>query len=194
MTNEFRPRASAHVVTQEVGDELLVYDLSTTRAVCLNGTAATVWRAADGSRNAGQIAALLTGPEPSVSEELVWLALGQLADQGLLQSVPPARATLSRRELGRRIGASALALLPLALAMPVPAAAQGGSVDPVCSQCTTDLGNDDDGICVDECASALGTCFNDNACNGTSQFTEGVTCLSCQGLFDGVNNSWRVVS
>ncbi|HEX8686306.1 MAG TPA: PqqD family protein, partial [Pyrinomonadaceae bacterium] len=45
------PRARAEgVVVREVAEEVLVYDLDTHRAVCLNATAAAVWRLCDGRR------------------------------------------------------------------------------------------------------------------------------------------------
>lgn len=45
------PRSrSENIIVQEIGDETLVYDVSSREAHCLNRTAAMVWRACDGTR------------------------------------------------------------------------------------------------------------------------------------------------
>ena len=51
-----RPKARAEgVVVRELDEEVLVYDLDTHRAVCLNGAAAAVWRLCDGRRTPDDI-------------------------------------------------------------------------------------------------------------------------------------------
>ncbi|MCA1593965.1 MAG: PqqD family protein [Acidobacteria bacterium] len=81
-----RPRARAdNLVVRELPDEVLVYDLERHRAVCLNRTAALVWKHCDGRRDAAGIARHLRGQLPeAMPEELVWLALERLGREHLL--------------------------------------------------------------------------------------------------------------
>jgi hypothetical protein len=136
-----RPLARVEgLVAREVADETLVYDLESHRAVCLNRTAALVWRSCDGRKSAKEIARSL-GEElgESVPEEVVWLALDQLGrDKLLLTRVarPEALAGLSRRELIRRVGiAAAVVALPLVTSIIAPTPAQAASCLPQGSPC-----------------------------------------------------------
>ncbi|MBA3352846.1 MAG: PqqD family protein, partial [Blastocatellia bacterium] len=47
------------LVVQEVPDEVLVYDLETNKAHCLNQSAAMIWRSCDGKNSVSEIAALV---------------------------------------------------------------------------------------------------------------------------------------
>src|SRR4051794_25272966 len=83
--NEFgilRPIArSEDLVIEEVGDELLVYDLSNDGAHCLGAAAARVWRACDGKTAAASLEAKL-----GLDSETVSGALQQLEECSLLES------------------------------------------------------------------------------------------------------------
>ncbi|MCV4613842.1 PqqD family protein, partial [Escherichia coli] len=58
MSTPYFPKArTGGLVTQDFDKELLVYDLQTDRAHCLNETAAAVWRACDGTKSVNEIAA-----------------------------------------------------------------------------------------------------------------------------------------
>lgn len=137
-----RPRARAEgLVVRELPDEVLVYDLDTHKAVCLNRTAAQVWRLCDGRRAAADIRKSLEksagGPVP---EELVWLALEQLGRDNLLDARPPrppALAGISRRELIRRVGLAAAVALPAVASIVAPTPAQASSCLPSGATCTT---------------------------------------------------------
>lgn len=137
-----RPRARAEgVVVRELPDEVLVYDLDTHRAVCLNSTAARVWRLCDGRRTTADIRKALEkssgGPVP---EELVWLALEQLGRDQLLDARPPRPAELaglSRRELIKRVGLAAAVALPAVVSVVAPTPAQAASCLPSGASCST---------------------------------------------------------
>ena len=137
-----RPRARAEgLVVRELPDEVLVYDLDTHRAVCLNSTAAQVWRLCDGRRTTADIRKALEkssgGPVP---EELVWLALEQLGRDKLLDARPPRPAELaglSRRELIKRVGLAAAVALPAVVSIVAPTPAQAASCLPSGASCTT---------------------------------------------------------
>src|SRR3712207_453692 len=81
------PKArSRNLVIKKLADEVLVYDLETDKAHCLNPSCASVWNHCDGRKTAPEIAATLCAQsrEP-FTEEVVWLALNQLKRLSLLE-------------------------------------------------------------------------------------------------------------
>ena len=136
-----RPKArSVGVVVRELDEEVLVYDLDTHRAVCLNGAAASVWRLCDGRRTPEEIRrALSKAGASAVPAEFVWLALEQLGRDGLLDARLPARpqalAGLSRREMMRRVGLAAALALPAVAAIVAPTPADAASGLPTGAPC-----------------------------------------------------------
>ena len=134
-----RPKARAEgVVVRELDGEVLVYDLDTHRAVCLNASAAAVWRLCDGRRTPSDIRRAL-GKADAVPEEFVWLALEQLGRDGLLDARLPARpaslAGLSRREMIRRVGLAAAVALPAVASIVAPTPADAASCLPSGAPC-----------------------------------------------------------
>lgn len=136
-----KPKARAEgLVVREVAEEVLVYDLGTHKAVCLNSTAAAVWRLCDGRRTAADIGKMLEKTAGAhVPEEVVWLALEQLGRDSLLDARPPRPAHLaglSRREMIRRVGLAAVAL-PAVASIVAPTPAQASSCLPQGASCNT---------------------------------------------------------
>ena len=87
--NKVRARQRADVVTQEISDELLVYDPASSSAISLNGSATRVWVLCDGTKTADEIAEVLAsdiGVETAFLLEDVSLALDELHRHGLLES------------------------------------------------------------------------------------------------------------
>ena len=152
------------LVVQELGDEVLVYDLKLHQAHCLNRTAALIWEHCDGKQTVGGLARMLEQKLGVVTdEEVVWLGLRQLNKFHLLQkrmapSAGPER--ISRRELGRRLGAATALSLPLIVSVAAPTAAQaatGGLPDG--SRCEVDAD------CASNCCPAS-ICEQVAACSG----------------------------
>ncbi len=118
------------VIVQEVGPDVVVYDQLTDTAHSLNGVAGFVYRSADGTRSATEIATRL-GTELAVADapELTEAALWQLEQANLLAS-PASKPTdrqMSRRAAVARFGATALALATVtSLVAPTPAMARSG--------------------------------------------------------------------
>jgi hypothetical protein len=139
-TDTGRPKARVEgVVVRELAEEVLVYDLDTHRAVCLNSTAAAVWRLCDGRRTAADIRRTLeksaSGPVP---EEFVWLALEQLGRDRLLDARIPRPAQLvgiTRREMIRRVGLTAAIAVPVIASIVAPTAADAASCLPQGAAC-----------------------------------------------------------
>lgn len=76
----FAPEARCRqLVIQELPDEVLIYDLETNRALCLNKTAAFVWQNCDGQNSVGQIAYLLSKKfKAPIEDAIVRFALREI--------------------------------------------------------------------------------------------------------------------
>jgi hypothetical protein len=110
---------------RELPGELLVYERGEHRAHCLNHTAATVFRNADGTRTVADLARLLAPrSDPAESEAVVVEALALLAEAGLLEGGEPG---WSRREWVRRVGIGAALLLPAVASIVVPTPAEAAA-------------------------------------------------------------------
>lgn len=110
------------LVIQEVPDEVLVYDLDTNKAHCLNKTAALVWKSCDGTRSVGEIAdhvGTLAGEK--IADDFVWLAIDQLNESDLLEKQVAADFNgLSRRDVIKRIGLTSMVALPVIASLVAP--------------------------------------------------------------------------
>lgn len=159
----------AEVLTRQLSDELIVYDLERHQAHCLNRTAAIVFRQADGTRTLGEIAAALGDDgDPVQREAAARLALEQLAELGLVDrgtaTDEDASAVHARREALRRLGAGAALLLPAVVSMLAPTPADAAS-------CTSNCVGQPDGTpcncasgppCIGSCVG--GTCTSGGPC------------------------------
>jgi hypothetical protein len=130
-TKQILPKArTEQLIVKEVDDEVLVYDLKSDKAHCLNKTAANVWKNCDGEKSLSDIkAALASDSGAAVDEGVVWLALDQLKQFKLLAEVPSAPAVfagMSRRQLMRNLGVAAIAL-PVVVSIISPTAAFAAS-------------------------------------------------------------------
>lgn len=117
------------LVVQETTDEVLVYDLTSNKAHCLNQTAATVWKSCDGTNTISDIGKLLeTEAGAAVNEDLIWLAIDQLNEKNLLEKqVVPQFAGRSRREVIKKIGLATVIALPIVASLTAPASALASS-------------------------------------------------------------------
>ena len=133
------PRAKRNgVLSEQVDDELLVYDREVDRAHCLNRTAALVWRHADGERTIADLAAILRDQlDPVADENLVWHALDRLNESALLEERTPRspeEMRAARRQFISKVGLVGIAtlLLPIVTSIAAPAPAQAGACDGSC--------------------------------------------------------------
>jgi hypothetical protein len=115
------------LVIQEMPDEVLVYDLNTNKAHCLNQTAAFVWRACDGTKSVGEINALMEKEfGGNVKEEMVWLAIDLLNKDNLLEeNITTKFNGLSRREVIKKVGLTTAVALPVVAMLSFPKVALG---------------------------------------------------------------------
>ena len=141
----FYPRAAAkELVVQPMEDELLVYNLQTNQAMCLNQTAGLVWENCDGKSSASEIAQKLSKKlkRVAVNEELVMFAVMELREKGLLENVeemPNKFEGLSRREIVRKVGFASLVALPVISSIIAPKATAAQTPSPTCVPEGSDL-------------------------------------------------------
>ncbi len=145
------------LLIRELPDELLVYDQEQHRAHCLNRTAALVFRHADGTRTAAELSQL-----PGANDEVVTLALAQLAASGLLErgastaDTDAAHPGMTRRDIARRVGLAAAILLPAVATILAPTPAEAAAT------CVTSCAGQPDGTpcsCTGGCLAPTETCI-----------------------------------
>lgn len=153
MSEQYLPSARrSKLLVRELAEEVLVYDEETHRAHCLNRTAALVWKHCDGKTPVSLIADRVGKQLSSkASDNLIWLALDQLAEFGLLTAGAPRQVapdSISRRKMLRRLGLAAAVALPLVTSIVSPTAAQAQSCG---TPCTEDTQCPDGQGCVGGC-------------------------------------------
>ena len=110
------------LVVQEMPEEVLIYDLDTNKAHCLNKTAAFVWKSCDGNKSVADITkSFESGFGSPVEEDLVWLAIEQLNDKNLLsESLTTNFKGQTRREVIKKIGFASIIALPIVASIAAP--------------------------------------------------------------------------
>jgi hypothetical protein len=154
------------LIVKEVDDEVLVYDLKTDKAHCLNATAAQVWKYCDGEKSVTDITAALSQDSGSqVEEGVVWLALDQLQNFKLLGEIPAAPvvfAGMTRRQLVRTLGVAAIAL-PAITSILSPTTAEAASKAPP-GACCVNAGDCSSSSCVTCSPVACPSCPSGKRC------------------------------
>lgn len=145
------------LVVQEVPDEVLVYDLDTNKAHCLNKTAAAIWQSCDGKTSVPEIAKFLSSEMGTkVDDDLVWLAIDQLNESSLLEAqVEPRFAGQSRRDAIRKIGIASMIALPIVASLVAPKSAMASTSCTCVTQLDCDLQQPQ---CPDICNTTAGLC------------------------------------
>ena len=125
------------LIVEELPGETLVYDSESDSALCLNQTAAQVWKQCDGKTTPTRMAHLLEKEfQITGGDEVVALALERLEKSHLLTSkLAPQLPGISRRELVRRVSIAA-ALVPVIALILVPTASARATCGANGSVCT----------------------------------------------------------
>jgi hypothetical protein len=166
------------LVIQEMPEEVLVYDLQTNKAHCLNQTAAFVWKNCDGENSVADIVKQLaseTGDD--IQNDLVWLAIDQLGERDLLEATVPSKfAGESRRSVLKKIGFASMVALPVIASLTAPTA--------VMAAACTGVVNGDNGECSACSNQAPCTCpaTGGGTVTGTCAGNNGSTCTTSQGI------------
>jgi Coenzyme PQQ synthesis protein D (PqqD) len=123
------------LIWKEVDGELVVYDERVHRMALLNRSATVVWRACDGSRTPAELLTCVRAELGDLADEdLVALALDDLAGNDLLEGGAPTRSRremrVSRRRFIGRAGTVGIAatLLPVVARLVAPTPAAAGSM------------------------------------------------------------------
>jgi hypothetical protein len=171
-----RPKSRENdLVIQELSDEILVYDLKSHRALCLNEASALVWKACDGKNSVSKIAQVVSAKLKSeVNEDFVWVALDGLKREKLISNAADVTSPfygLSRREVIKKIGFSSMVALPMVSSLVAPSAIHAQSiVGPTCSsgnpgECSCMGSLPIGSICATfDCASPCNACLVTAAC------------------------------
>jgi hypothetical protein len=134
MKNPNNPMARQNgLVVQEMPDEVLVYDLDSNKAHCLNQSAALVWRSCDGDKSVMDIVREFeSNGKGKVTEDFVWLAIDQLSENGLMEgNIPQRFQGQSRRQVLKTIGLVSMVAVPVIASLVAPKSALGA----VCCTC-----------------------------------------------------------
>jgi hypothetical protein len=158
--SQFPMARKSGLVVQEMPDEVLVYDLNSNRAHCLNVTAAAVWKACDGKTSVEEIASNFG---KGASEDLVWLAIDQLSENDLLEKELRSRFEgMSRRDVIKKVGMASMVAIPVIASLVAP---QNALASSSCNcvnntQCITGPNGDGNGgtICSAATCNGSGVC------------------------------------
>lgn len=115
----------ANIVIQEIGGEILIYDLAKNKVYCLNEISAKIWNICNGQNSVSEIAKSL-----NFSEGIVWLALDQLSDERLIEDYQGSEKYfngLSRRQIIKKVGLASMIALPLVASLVAPKAVNAQS-------------------------------------------------------------------
>jgi Coenzyme PQQ synthesis protein D (PqqD) len=175
LQSNWRPKAvkGEGLLVEEAGNEVVIYNLEGHRVHCLNEQAVRIWKLCNGTRTVKQIAGKLDiALDPASREVVVGNATAQFERLGLVEAFAGAPAIISRRDMTRRIGIGAAAVvLPLITSIVAPTQAQTAS----------NIANG--GACTSSKFCASGCC-----CNSSSATSKRLTCQmvgTCGGAGQG---------
>lgn len=157
----FRPTSrKKNIVVQELSDEVLIYDLGTDKAFCLNETSAVIWQMCDGTKTVSEISRAagkkLNAP---ISEDFVWLALELLKKDKLVNDeFKSVFEGMTRREVIRKVGLVSMVALPVVASIIAPSSVHAQS-----------------GTCL---CSAPGDCVTQTTCPSTVNCNGSMVCAS----------------
>lgn len=139
------------LLTQETNGEVMVYDLKTDKAFCLNETSAIIWELCNGENSISDISAGLGKKlKSSASEDLVWLAIDQLKKDNLIANSEELENVsfegMSRRDVIKKVGMGTMIALPIIAGLTAPKAVNAAST------CSAPAGNTN--LCA--CSAAAG--------------------------------------
>lgn len=113
------PKIRENLLVQELKDEVLLYDQTTSKSYCLNETAKIVFDACDGKKDFSNL---------NLPADIIYLSLDELKKHNLIQSdyVSPFGG-MNRREVIKRVGLASMIALPVISSLVAPSAVQAAS-------------------------------------------------------------------
>lgn len=131
-----------NIVVQEMENEILIYDLKTNKAFCLNETSAMIYNLCDGKNSVAEInQALNKTLNQPISEDLIWLALDNFKKESLFEEGEQIEIKfkgLNRRQVIKKVGLASMVVLPIVSSIVAPTAAHAASgLAALFAACTT---------------------------------------------------------
>lgn len=121
-----------NLVTQELENEILIYDVKSNKCFCLNVSLKLIWQFCDGKNSVDKISNLMSRKlKTIVNENLVLLGLRELYREDLLEKdsdLEPNFLKSSRRELIKNIGFASVTVLPVISSVIAPSALSAQSI------------------------------------------------------------------
>lgn len=123
---------SSDLVVQELGTELLVYNLSNHKVMSLNSTLSVIWQLCDGKRNLSDLKKLTEIQlQEFISEEVIFLAIDELKRNNLITlndlHQPAELSQMNRRRMIKNIGLTTAIAIPLITGLVAPKAVSAAS-------------------------------------------------------------------
>lgn len=173
-----------NIVVQEFENELLIYDLSSNKAFCLNESSAIIWQMCDGTKSIAEIShAVGKKLNSNISEEFVWLAIEQFRKDNLISNdfsgiFESVFAGMTRREVIRKVGFTSMVALPIVASIIAPTAASAASctLSNASLACSTSGECCDNGLCVGAPMTCSCTCVNPGQCLTQTSCPSTVNC------------------
>jgi hypothetical protein len=161
-----------NITEQDLGGELLIYDLAANRALNLNETSARVFRACDGQTSFEELK-----DKYQFTDELIFLTLEKLHGENLLEDeIITPFAGLSRREVIKKVGLGTMVALPVVSGMIAPTAIQAASGCATPNNITATNQNCASFSCTNFCVAVYGAGTTSNGC---TQIGSNVSCACC---------------
>jgi hypothetical protein len=145
-----------HLVTQDLGSELLIYNTVSNKAYSLNETAKTVFIHCDGKHSFDYLK-----QKYRYTDDLLHLTLDELQRKDLIDYKNNHFGNLSRREIVKRVGLTSLIALPVVTGLLAPLSAQAASQASNIAACQP---------CQNNAQCASGSCVTDS--NGNNVCTD----------------------
>lgn len=186
-----------NIVVQEMENEILIYDLQTEKAFCLNETSAIIYNLCDGKNSVSEISKsssrIMNQP---ITEDLVWLALDNFKKDNLLDENKKIEIDfkgLSRRQVIKKVGLASMAALPVIASVVAPNAAMAGSLLPSCAACTANSECNTNNCLSMVCSVGTTNSFAPNTMLGAAFSVPSATCttLAAENCCSG-NRIWFV--
>lgn len=120
------------LLTRDLENEVLIYDLKINKAFSLNQTSSLVWLACDGKKNISQITESVSAKlNTPATEDLIWFTIDELKKLDLIENgeqLPSAFNGISRREVIKKVGMGTMIALPVIASLTAPKAINASSI------------------------------------------------------------------
>lgn len=151
------------ILVQPTSQEVLIYDLETNKAYCLNETSVNIFNACSEQRSFSYLR-----DKYNYSDDLIFLALDELKKYNLIEENYQSKFnTIDRRNAIKKIGLSTMVAIPIITSIVAPQAIQAASCEPDGTQVSTTLVNQSGSTSTNQ--NAIGALLAARCCSNTYQ-------------------------